>query len=78
MLPPELQSRREEAKRRANTSHMSSGSRGKARVDLSSPLSRVSNAGDDRDLHKRMLGLEESMKLIMVALKIGGVEITQT
>ena len=42
------------------------------------PSSRVSNADEDRDLHKRMLGLEESLKLIMVALKIGAVETTQT
>ena len=59
-------------------SHMSSGSRGGARVDLDSPSSRVSNQGENRDLHKRMLGLEESIKLIMATLKIGNVGSTQT
>ena len=77
-IEAEFQSRREDAKRRADTNHMSSGSQGGARVDLSSPSSRVSNADEDCDLHKRMLGLEESLKLIMAALKIGGVETTQT
>ena len=57
---------------------MSSGSRGGARLDLDSPSSRVSNVGENRDLHKRMLGLEESIKLIMAALKIGNVGSTQT
>jgi hypothetical protein len=57
---------------------MSSGSRGRARVDLSSSSSRVSNVGENRDLHKRMLGLEENFKLIMATLKIGNVESTQT
>ena len=46
-------------------------------MDLSSLSSRVSNTGEDRDMHKRMLGLEESMNLIMAALKIG-VETIQT
>ena len=57
-------------------SHIFSGSQGGARVDLSSSSSRVSNAGEDRDLHKRMLGLEESMKLIMDALKVRNMKIT--
>ena len=73
-----LQPRREEEKRQASMSHMSSGSRGRARLDLDSPSSRVSNVGENRDLHKRMLGLEESIKLIMAALKIGNVGSTQT
>lgn len=73
-----LQPRREEEKRQASMSHMSSGSRGRARLDLDSPSSRVSNVGENRNLHKRMLGLEESIKLIMAALKIGNVGSTQT
>lgn len=47
-------------------------------VHLSFPSSRVSNTGEDRDLYKRMFGLEESMKLIMVAFKIGEVDSTET
>ena len=70
--------KREKTKQRASTNHMSSGSRGETRVDLNSLSSRVSNASEDRDLHKWMLGLEESIKLIMVALKMGGIETTQT
>ena len=76
-IEAELQSRREKATRRAG-SHISDGSRGGARVDLSSPSSRISNAGADHDLHKRMLGLEENMKLILSALKIGGLETTES
>jgi hypothetical protein len=38
----------------------------------------VLNAGEDWDLHKRMLGLEESMKLIKVVLKIRGVDKKKT
>jgi hypothetical protein len=74
----DLQPLREEGKRLAGMSHMSSGCRGGARVNLDSPSSRVSNVGENRDLHKRMLGLEESIKLIMAALKIGNVGSTQT
>lgn len=76
-IEAELQSRKKKATWRAGMSHISSGSRKGATVDLNSPLSRVSNAGEDRDLHKRILRLEESMKLIMVALKIRGLETTE-
>ena len=77
-IEAELQSRREDAVRRAGKSHLTDGSRGGGKVDLSSPSSHVSNAGVDRDLHKRILGLEENMKLIMAALKIGGVGSSDT
>lgn len=48
------------------------------KVDLNSSSSRVSNAGEDRDLYKWMVELEENMKLIMAALKIGGVDSKDT
>lgn len=43
-------------------------------IDVSSPSSFVSNADENRDLHKRMFGLKESIKLIIAALKIREVE----
>lgn len=77
-IEAELKSRREDAVRRAGKSHLTDGSRKGGKIDLSSPSSRVSNAGVVRDLHKRMLGLEENMKFIMAALKIGGVDSRDT
>ena len=77
-IEAELQSQREDAVRRVGKSHLIDGSRGGDKVSLSSPSSRVSNGGVDRDLHKRMLGLEENMKLIMATLKIGGMDSTDT
>ena len=56
---------------------MSSASHGGSRVDRSSPSSRVSNMEQDQDLHTRMARLEESMKLVLVALNIGQVEPTR-
>lgn len=38
----------------------------------------MSNAGEERDLHKRMFGLEETIKLIMAAIKIWGVNNTKS
>jgi hypothetical protein len=43
---------------------------GGSRYDRGSLSSRQSKMGSDRDIHKRMDGLEENMKLILVALKI--------
>ena len=77
-IEAELQLRREDATRRGGKSHLTDGSRGGGKVGLSSPSSRVSNAGEDQDLYKRMLGLGENMKLIMAALKIEGVDSRDT
>ena len=60
--------------RKAGKSHMSDGSRGASKVDLGSPSSRVSHISEDQILLKRMEGLEKSIKLIMTALNIGGME----
>ena len=70
----ELQLRRGIAIRKARKNHMSDGSRGVDKVDIGSPSRRVSHMGEDWGLLKRMDGLEESMKLIMPALNIGGME----
>ena len=70
----ELKQRRDDAARKAGKSHVSDGSRGGAKADVGSPSSRVSHMGEDRGLLARMEGLEESMKLIMAALNIGGKE----
>ena len=43
---------------------------GGSRYDRGSLSSRQSKMGSDRDIHKRMDGLEENMKLILAALKI--------
>lgn len=51
---------------------MSDVSRRGGRINHSSPSSRVSNTGENWDLHKQLEGLDESMKLIMDALNIGG------
>lgn len=53
---------------------MSDASRERAMVNFSFPSILVSNVGKDYDLHKRMLGLEESVMLIMAVLKIEGVD----
>jgi len=74
----ELQLRKDDAIRKAGKSHMSDGSRGGGKVDLGSPSSLVSHMGEDRGLLKRMDGLQESMKLIMTTLNIGGVENRRT
>ena len=74
----ELKLRREDAARKAGKSHVSDGSRGVGIADYGSPSSRVSHMGEDRGLLKRMEGLEESMKLIMAALNIGGMENRRT
>jgi len=44
---------------------------GGSRIDRGSLSSRQSKMGSDRDIHKRIDGLEENMKLILAALKIG-------
>lgn len=74
----ELQLRREHAIRKARNSHVSDGSHGGGKTDIGSPSSRVSHMGEDRGLLKRMDGLEESMKLIMAALNIEGMENRRT
>jgi hypothetical protein len=43
---------------------------GGSRIDRGSLSSRQSKMGSDRDIHKRIDGLEENMKLILAALKI--------
>lgn len=53
---------------------MSDASHGRGKINQSSLSSRVSNMCEDQNLLKRMHGLEESMKLIMAALNIGGVD----
>ena len=44
---------------------------GGSRIDRGSLSSRQSKMGSDRDIHKRIDGLEENMKFILAALKIG-------
>jgi hypothetical protein len=70
----ELQLRRKDAIRKTGNNHISDGSCERGKTDLGSPSSRVSHMGKDRDLLKRMDGLEENMKLIMTILNIRGVE----
>ena len=74
----ELQLRRDHAIRNIGKSHVLDGSCRGDKADLGSSSSRVSHIGKDHDLLKRMDGLEESMKLIIAALNIKGMENRKT
>ena len=69
-----LKQRREDAVWKAGKSYMSDDSRRGAKADVGSPSSRVFHVDEDRGLLKQMEGLEESMKLNMAALNIGGMK----
>ena len=69
-----MRKEKEAMTRKAGGSHVSSMSPGGSRFDRSSPSSMHSKMVPDRDIHKRMDGLEESLKLILAALKIPQVD----
>jgi hypothetical protein len=65
-----MRKEKEVVTRKACGSHVSSMSPGGSRFDRNSPSSMHSKMVPDRDIHRRMDGLEESLKLILDALKI--------
>jgi hypothetical protein len=65
-----MRKEKEAITRKASGNYVSSMSPGGSRFDRSSPSNNFSKMVPDRDIHRRMDGLEESMKLILVALKI--------
>ena len=70
-----MRKEKEAVTKKAGGSHVSSMSLGGSRFDHSSPSSMYSKMVPDRDIHRRMDGLEESMKLILAALKILQVDV---
>lgn len=73
-IEAELQLRTGDGIKRIGRSHMFDTSRGGGKIDHTSPSSCVFNMGEDRNLFKWMDELEESMKLIVATLNIGGVD----
>ena len=69
-----LQRRRGDVTQKAGMNHMFVASH---RV-TNSLSNHLTNMGQDRDLYTRIKGLENNMKLIMVAFNIIGVENTRT
>jgi hypothetical protein len=65
-----MRKKKEVVTRKTGGSHVSSMSPRGSRFDRSSPSSMHSKMVPDRDIYRRMDGLEESLKLILDALKI--------
>ena len=70
-----MRKEKEAVTRKAGGSHVSFMSPGGSRFDRSSSSSMHSKMVPDRDIHRCMDGLEESMKLILAALKIPQVDV---
>ena len=70
-----MRKEKEAMTRKAGGSHVSSMSPGGSKFDRNSPSSMHSKMVPDTDIHRRMDGLKDSMKLILVALKIPQVDV---
>lgn len=73
----ELQRRKGDETQKAGTSHMYVVSCRGSKFEYNSLSNRLSNMGQDKDLHTRMEGLDNSIKLILTILIIVGVESTR-